>query len=98
MADAELYRQILASGEHVDPVKIVWSIKGYHAFHLRPHPDIPLKVIAEENNQYDPQAMTVVAPPLCEISERLHDAVTRPGDHNRSAQSVHQIAGKTKII
>ena len=48
-------------------VKIDWSIKGYHVFNIRPHPDIELIIEPEPNNPYDPYAMKVMLPSLLTI-------------------------------
>ena len=54
------------------PVKLEWSIKGYHIFRVRPHPDIELKVVPEPNNPYDHNAMKVKLPSLVETPAHLH--------------------------
>ena len=59
-----LIRSYVGTRNHVMPVKIVWSVKGYHVFHLRPHEDVPMLVEVEENNPYDPNAMKVIVPAL----------------------------------
>ncbi|XP_077869670.1 uncharacterized protein LOC144361685 [Saccoglossus kowalevskii] len=71
-----------------------WSIKGYHHFHRRPHPDALLDVEIEHNNRYDPSSMLVKMPPLCRIPNELHDEVTREGRGNQPNQTVRSIADK----
>ena len=97
MADPTLYRQLIASDPNVHPIKIHWSIKGYHAFHRRPYQreEMILKVVPEDNNQYDAMAMLVIAPFLHEIPERLHNEITHPGDHRHPPQRVRNIAGRS---
>ena len=80
--------------EDLRQIRIEWSIKGYHAFGRRPHPEIVLKVEVEENNPYDSNAMRVMVPQLAEIPLDLHEAITRPADHRRPAQRVRNIAGE----
>ncbi|CAC5403287.1 unnamed protein product [Mytilus coruscus] len=58
-------------------VNIVWSIKGYHHFKVKPHTEIPLNVEYEEGNRLDPFAMRVMMPGLDNIPHHLHDAFTR---------------------
>ena len=35
-------------------VNIVWSVKGYHHFKVKSHPEIPMTVAREEGNRFDP--------------------------------------------
>ena len=44
------------------PIRIEWSIKGYHYFRIRPDVGVNLRVEPEENNAYDPYAMKVLTP------------------------------------
>lgn len=53
---------------------IDWSVKGYHAFRLKPHSDIYLNVIEEPNNPYSTDAMSVVMPSLVNIPAYLHNS------------------------
>ena len=71
-------------------IRIESEIKGYHAFHIRPHVAIEMDVVAEETNQYDPNAMLVVMPD--EVDHWLLDEVTRPPPRQ---QTVKEILGKT---
>jgi hypothetical protein len=43
-------------------VKIQWSFKDYHHFHIRPSVGINLQVENEDNNPPDPYAVRVVVP------------------------------------
>ena len=54
------------------PIKLEWSIKGYHIFRVRPHPDIELKVVPDPTNPYDFNAMKVMLPGLTETPAHLH--------------------------
>ncbi|XP_061170668.1 uncharacterized protein LOC133180108 [Saccostrea echinata] len=73
----------------IRPVKFYWSIKGYHAFRIRPHPEIYLNVELEDN-PYDPNAMKVCFPTLQHIPQHLQNAVTQ----DNHLQRVRHIAGK----
>lgn len=77
------------------PIRIAWSIKGYHVFRLRPHENIQLRVEKDNGNQYDPYAMKVMAPTLDVIPHHMHDAMTRPGP---VPQRVRDIAGEPNLI
>ena len=78
-------------------VKINWSVKGYHAFRIKPHSAIDLKVIEELNNPYSSSAMSVVMPLLHEIPAYLHQATTDyPGRH--IGQKMKDIAGLLLFI
>ena len=71
---------------------VEWAIKGYHHFRIRPHKDIPLMVLKERGNRFDPFAMklNVVMPTLGNIPGHLWDATTHPGE---GYQLVRHIAG-----
>ena len=43
-------------------IAILWSVKGYHIFRVRPHPEIPLQVLPDPGNKYDKDAMKVMMP------------------------------------
>jgi len=76
-------------------VNIVWSIKGYHHFQIRPHPDIPMKVEKEDGNRFDPSAMKIMMPNIQDIPVHLCDAVTRDVSRRHpNRQTVREIAGK----
>ena len=92
MASAEEYNAF--EDNIVRPVKLKWSIKGYHVFHLRPHQDIPLRVEPELNNAYDHNAKKVMMPDLQDIPNNLHCTITRAADARFPVQRVHHIAGK----
>lgn len=70
------------------------NIKGYHSFKIRPHCDIEMDVVVEEDNSYDPYAMAVNMPLIQEIHPRYHDVVTREEKGKYKKQSVRDIAGK----
>lgn len=76
-------------------VKIRWSIKGYHIFHVKPHEDLELLVIPDLNNHFDNYAMKVMCPGLQEISEALLDAPLPQQHRGRSAVTVSDIAGES---
>ena len=59
-------------------VRVDWSVKGYHHFKIRPHPEVTMLVEPENNNRYDPFAMKVVMPTLLHIPQVLHQEETRP--------------------
>ena len=69
-------------------------IKGYHIYHIRPHPDVAMDVRHEEDNCYDPDAHSVFMPDLEKIPTSLHCAVTAPAKKGRPEQTVQQIAGE----
>ena len=62
-----------ANSGNIRRIKIEWSIKGFHIFRVRPHPDILLKVVPEPSNRYDPNAMKVILPPLTETPAYLQE-------------------------
>ncbi|KAL4239860.1 hypothetical protein ACF0H5_000660 [Mactra antiquata] len=68
-------------------IHIKWSIKGYHVYRVRPHPQILLKIVPEPQNRFDPNAFVVEMPGLNEIPRYLHDTETR------ERQNVRSIAG-----
>ena len=35
-------------------VRVDWSVKGYHHFKIRPHPEVTMLVEPENDNRYDP--------------------------------------------
>ncbi|XP_070536910.1 uncharacterized protein [Ptychodera flava] len=76
------------SMEEIHPISIEWSIKGYHVFHICPHPLVEMVVLHEHNNRYDPDAMKVVMPRLEDLPEALLDTATRTG-----GPTVRQLAG-----
>ena len=59
-------------------VRVDWSVKGYHHFKIRPHPEVTMLVEPENDNRYDPFAMKVVMPTLLHIPPVLHQEETRP--------------------
>ena len=59
-------------------VRVDWSVKGYHNFKIRPHPEVTMLVEPENDNRYDPFAMKVVMPTLLHIPPVLHQEETRP--------------------
>ena len=73
------------------PISVQWSIKGYHAFHIRPHPLITLMVEPEYGNQFDPHAMKVSMPPLDTIDPIYYDEATNMSIPH---QTVRRIAGQ----
>ena len=73
-------------------VAVLWSIKGYHFFKIRPHEEIPLLVLPEDGNVFDEHAMMVVMPK--NVAEEMLEAVTRKGDAKRKTQKVKDILGK----
>ena len=77
-------------------VKVTDSfIKGYHAFKIRPHPDIEMSVKKDIENLHDPSAMLVAMPQLKDIPSGLHKIVTRPPKGiKEKEQTVEGIAGK----
>lgn len=74
-------------------IKIEWSIKGYHLFHIRPHTEIELKVEPEENNRFDRHAMKVTMPSIQEIPSAL---IGEELQHTRDGRvlTVRDIAGR----
>lgn len=74
-------------------IAVLWSIKGYHAFKVRPCSDISLIITPEEGNKYDPHAMLVKMPDT--VPDQLLEKVTRAGDAKRRPQLVKDIIGKT---
>ena len=69
-------------------IAVDWSIRGYHAFHVRPHPEISMFLELEPQNRYDSNAIKVKMPEIEYIPENLRNQSTRDG------QTVRQIAGK----
>ena len=77
-------------------VRVDWSVKGYHHFKIRPHPEVTMLVEPENDNRYDPFAMKVVMPTLLHIPPYLHQEETRPGSQRHSMpQTVADIAGNS---
>ena len=74
--------------ERSRPISVSWSIKCYHVFHIRPHPEIKMIMEREYVNRYDANAIQVS--PLQDIAAIYHDAITRPA----TQQTVRHIAGK----
>ena len=74
--------------ESARTIEIVPTIKGYHAFHVRPHVDIGMVLVPQPRNRFDPNAFGVWVPHLSGIPEHLRDIETREG------QTVRMIAGK----
>ncbi len=62
---------------------VLWSIKGYHIFKIRPCSYLSLTVSPDENNPYDQYAMVVKMP----LSVPEEDA-------KRGPQKVREITGK----
>ncbi|XP_070541430.1 uncharacterized protein [Ptychodera flava] len=75
-------------------IKIESVVKGYHHFRIRPHTDIPLKLVAEENNEHDIHAVGVWMPHLCDIPQQFHNDITRKERGKQPAQKVLDIAGR----
>ena len=75
--------KILTMANSLCHIKFVWSIKGYHIFRVRPHPNIELQLMPDPTNPYDNNAMKVMVPILTEIPEHL-----------QLDPSVRQTAGK----
>ncbi len=71
---------------------IQWSIKGYHIYRRRPCAEIPLLVVPEPGNTYDPNAIKVMMPAV--VEPELLEKVTRDGDRRREPQRVQDILGK----
>ena len=79
-------------------VMIDWSVKGYHHFKIRPHPDITMLLEREDGNRYDPFARKVMMPILDRIPRNLHGVVTRPlNQMHHQSQTVFEIAGKYSL-
>lgn len=80
-------------------IKIEWSIKGYHAFRIKPHSQIELDVLPEEGNPFSQYATKVVMPLLQEISPDLHNVSTdmREENHQRG-QLMKDIAGLFMLL
>ena len=74
-------------------VKIVGNIKGYHIFYIRPHSEIPMKVLHERGNKYDPNAVAIWMPDLEDIDSKLHDCITRNERPGKPCQKVRDVAG-----
>ena len=73
-------------------VAVLWSIKGYHFFKIRPHESISMLVLPEEANARDASAMKVMMPE--DVPAELLDKNTREGDSKRPPQEVRDIVGK----
>ena len=69
-------------------IAIDWCVRGYHHFQVRPHREIPLKLVLETGNWYNRDAILVKMPIELEIQETVLSQETKPG------QTVRQIAGK----
>ena len=72
-------------------VSILWAIKGYVVFGVRPHKEIVMSVTSETGNKYDPHAMVVTMPPLEDIPIELHTAVTREQSRGRHTHKMFRI-------
>ena len=70
------------------------SIKGYHVFKTRPHPEIPMFIERDFHNKYDPFALIVKMPVLESIPTRLHEVILRPAKGRENCQKVKDNAGK----
>ena len=69
-------------------------IKGYHIYHIRPHPDVAMDVRHdEEGNCYDPDAHSVFMPDLEKIPTSLHCVVAAPAKKSRPEQTVFFLGG-----
>ncbi|VDI56325.1 Hypothetical predicted protein [Mytilus galloprovincialis] len=77
-----------ADDEHL--VKISRSIKGYHAFHIRPPINIDLNIEIENNNRYDENAVLVKIPDLVDLPEHVLDQLPE-GSNQRP---LRQLAGR----
>ena len=73
-------------------IAVLWSIKGYHVFKIRPHSKIPLLVLPEDCNEFDKNAMKVVMPE--QVPDEMLEVVTREGDARRAPQKVKNILGR----
>ena len=73
-------------------IAILWSVKSYHIFKVRPYPEIPLLIVPDPENMFDKDAMNVMMPENVN-PEYLHK-VTREGDSKREPQRVREILGK----
>ena len=82
-------------------VKISWSIKGYHVFRIKPHSDVDLLVLPEENNPYSPYAMKVKMPEFDSIPIDLRNATCNMlpdvNHHDQGAAKMRDIAGEFNI-
>jgi hypothetical protein len=77
-------------------VKIQWSFKGYHHFHIRPSVGINLQVENEDNNPSDPYAVRVVVPRIEAILVELQNHVTRHANRRHPRQqTVLDVAGRS---
>ena len=71
------------------------SIKGYHNFKIRPHPEIEMVVERDVTNIYDPHAMIIKMPELKKIPSSFYKAITKSARGKEKAQTVEEIAGET---
>ncbi len=73
-------------------IAVLWSIKGYHFFKIRPH---TMDVYPEEGNKYDSNTMKVVMPHSA--SDGMLQVVTRGCEKHGPAQKVKDILGSTSM-
>ena len=69
-------------------------IKGYHKYHVRPHPALPMKVNEDRGNVYDQNALKVIFPELPAIPSYLLNEVTREADNKHARQTFSSDADK----
>ena len=73
-------------------VAVLWSIKGYHFFGIKPREDISMLVLPEDGNKYDENAMKVMMPG--NVPEEMLNIVTRKADVHRKEQRIRDTLGK----
>ncbi len=73
-----------------NPIRITWSIKGYHAYRIKPTGDIKLTVVPDPHNRFDPHAMAVRVPQVEQIPQHLRN---RLWDSRAGQQPVQELAG-----
>lgn len=84
-----------ADDEHL--VKISWSIKGYHAFHIRPPINIDLNIEIENNNRYDENAVLVKIPDLVDLPEHVLNQLPE-GSNQRPLRQLAGMSTQCKSI
>ena len=69
-------------------VNVEWAIKGYSHFGVIPSTLIPMDLIPEENNSYDPNAVIVKMPPLGQIAQTCYSLMNKEEE-----QRIKSLAG-----
>ncbi len=74
----------------LNPIRIRWSVKGYHRYRVKPAPEVLLELVPEPNNPYDRHAIRVVIPDPVPVPMQNIMCETRNG-----RQPLHRLAGHT---